>query len=211
MPSKDQPSHKLPRVRALAGEIGSFGIVPVLRVLAAGDTLFRQGAPAVGVFRLLRGGLRLVRATATGTEVTMHTVRPGELFAEASLFASRYHCDAIATSRSEVHWYPGDALRAQFQACPQMMWQFTAELAHRMQGLRGRLEVQQVRSAKERVLAYLSLNSDAEGQWTRPGTLKHLAQEIGLTHEALYRALAALEKEGRIARREMVIQLRDRG
>lgn len=33
------------------------------------------------------------------------------------------------------------------------------------------------------------------------GTLKDLASEIGLTHEALYRALHDLEAEGQIARR----------
>jgi CRP/FNR family transcriptional regulator, dissimilatory nitrate respiration regulator len=32
------------------------------------------------------------------------------------------------------------------------------------------------------------------------GTLKDLAAEIGLTHEALYRALAALERAGEVKR-----------
>jgi len=208
--SPDPSSNALPEELGSPDDMDSLGIVPVLRVLAAGDTLFRQGAPTVGVFRLLSGGLRLVRATADGAAVAMHTVRPGELFAEASLFSSHYHCDAVATVRSELHWYTKDALQARLQASPQTMWRFTAALAHRLQGLRSRFEVQQVRSAKERILQYLSLSCDATGQWRRQGTLKHLAQEIGLTHEALYRALAALEREGRIARSEMVIQLRQR-
>lgn len=184
-----------------------FGILPVCRTLAAGDTLFRQGEPTIGVFRLIHGGVRLVRATVAGSEVAMHTVRPGELFAEASLFASHYHCDAVATVASDVQWYAKDALRTKLQACPSTMWRFTAELAHRVQGLRSRLEVQQVRSARERVLQYLGLGCDAKGQWQHRGTLKHLAQEIGLTHEALYRTLAVLEREGCISRSEKGIRL----
>jgi DNA-binding IclR family transcriptional regulator len=69
-----------------------------------------------------------------------------------------------------------------------------------VQVLRSRLENRQIRSARERILQFLRLRCDPEGMWRREGSLKHLAEEIGLTHEALYRALAALEHEGRITR-----------
>jgi DNA-binding HxlR family transcriptional regulator len=39
-------------------------------------------------------------------------------------------------------------------------------------------------------------------------TLKHFAEEIGLTHEALYRALATLERDGRISRANDEIKLK---
>jgi CRP-like cAMP-binding protein len=39
------------------------------------------------------------------------------------------------------------------------------------------------------------------------GTLKDLAAEIGLTHEALYRTLAALERSGEISRKGERIRL----
>ena len=44
--------------------------------------------------------------TPAGAQVAMHSVRPGELFAEASLFSARYHCDAVASRASEVLVYP---------------------------------------------------------------------------------------------------------
>jgi DNA-binding MarR family transcriptional regulator len=40
------------------------------------------------------------------------------------------------------------------------------------------------------------------------GTLMDLAAEIGLTHEALYRTLASLERDGAIARTKGRITLR---
>jgi CRP-like cAMP-binding protein len=48
---------------------------------------------------------------------------------------------------------------------------------------------------------YLALNASADGRVvTLSGSLKDFSAEIGLTHEALYRTLAALERNGEIKR-----------
>jgi len=169
-------------------------------MLTAGAALFRQGDAPFGIFRLVTGRISLVRTTPDGTEVPMHTVRAGELFAEPSLFSTRYHCDAIASQRCEVLVYPKSALVRALKQDPAALWAFTSELAQRVQGLRTRLEVGRIRAAPERVLQALRLRCDASGRWKPDGTLKRFAEEIGLTHEALYRALATLEREGRVAR-----------
>ena len=49
--------------------------------------------------------------------------------------------------------------------------------------------------------------SAAQGVFHLPGVLKDVAADVGLTHEAFYRALATLEKQGRIARGARVIRL----
>ncbi|AGA33532.1 cAMP-binding protein - catabolite gene activator and regulatory subunit of cAMP-dependent protein kinase [Thioalkalivibrio nitratireducens DSM 14787] len=173
---------------------------PVLRQLPAGALLFHRNAPAYGIFRLVTGRVRLERVTPDGTTVPVHTVRPGELFAEASLFSSCYHCDARVVHDAELHFYPRTALVARFRGDPNALFDFAAGLARRVQGLRTRLEVRQVRAAAERLLLFLRLQVDA-GRFYRPeGTWKDVAEEIGLTHEALYRALAKLEATGRIER-----------
>jgi CRP-like cAMP-binding protein len=182
-------------------------VAPQMRTLSAGATLFRQGDKPFAVFRLMSGQMRLVRVTPDGTEVSMHTVGTGELFAEASLFSPRYHCDAVAAKASTVLVYPKTDIVRQLKADPDEMWNFAAELAHRVQGLRTRLEVRQIRSAPERVLQALRLRCDVSGRWRRNGTLKQFAEELGLTHEALYRALARLEQDGRITRWDREIWL----
>lgn len=183
------------------------GVAPTPRHVAAGGALFRQGDTSFGIFRLVSGRMRLERVTSAGTTAAMHTVRAGELFAEASLFSPRYHCDAIALAASEVLVYPKAALLRRLKDDREALWHFSAELAHRVQELRGRLELRQVRSAPQRVLQALRLRCGAGGAWKIEGTLKHFADEIGLTHEALYRALAALEREGRIRRGDGEIRL----
>ena len=46
--------------------------------LEAGEALFRQGDPAVAIFRLESGRIRLLRHTEDGVAVVMHVARPGE-------------------------------------------------------------------------------------------------------------------------------------
>lgn len=183
------------------------GLRPRQRVLPAGTTLFRQGDRTVGIFVLLRGALRLQRVTPDGAAVTLHQVRPGEMFAEASLFASHYHCYAIADGDSVAGLYPKRLLATQLRGDPEALWRFTAELAHRLQGLRQRYELKQIRSAPQRVLQFLRLRCDVDGRFYIQGALKDIAAELGLTHEALYRALATLEQQGLIARQDACLCL----
>lgn len=194
------------RVTEAESGVGSLpllaGLPPRPRWVAAGTALFHQGDRTIGMFVLLSGALRLQRVTPEGAAVTLHQVRPGEMFAEASLFATRYHCDAIADNDSVAGLYPKKLLTTQLRHDPEALWNFSADLAHRLQGLRQRYELKQIRSAPQRVLQFLRLRCGVEGRYIMPGPLKDIAAELGLTHEALYRALAALEHQGLVARRD---------
>lgn len=183
------------------------GIAPTPQRVAAEAALFRQGDATFAFFRLVSGAIRLVRVTPAGAQVAMHSVRPGELFAEASLFSPRYHCDAIASRASEVLVYPKREALRRLKEHPEDLWRFAGDLAHRVQQLRTRLEVRQIRAARERVLQSLRLRCGEGGAWRIEGTLKQFAEEVGLTHEALYRALARLEREGWIRRADGEIRL----
>ena len=180
-----------------------------VRDLAAGEALFRQGDKALAIFEIEHGRLRLIRNSVAGHAVVLHTARAGELFAEAALFASNYHCDAVAAAASRVRVYPKRELLAAFRIEPALGERFMAVLAQQIVALRARLEERNIRSARERVLHHLALATGPDGR-TMPleGTLMDLAAEIGLTHEALYRTLAALEKEGAIRRTRSGIALR---
>lgn len=182
-------------------------VTPDVRQVATHAPLFRQGDPSIGVFRLHSGRIRLVRVTPAGAEVALHTVRPGELFAEASLFSAVYHCDAVALRACEVLVYPKAELTHRLKHDSDALWAFAGDLARHVQRLRTGLELRQIRSASARVLQSLHLRCDAGGVWRAEGTLKQFAEEIGLTHEALYRALATLEKSGSIVRKANAIML----
>lgn len=177
------------------------GITPVPRRLSPGEHLFRRGDKTFGMFFVVAGRLRMQRVTPDGGLVTMHTARPGETFAEASLFIECYQCDVIAEAEAEVGCYPRDVFVARLCETPEVLWEFAARLARDLHGMRQRYELKQIRSAPERVLQFIRLRSDANGVYFGQGTLKDMAAELGLTHEALYRALSQLEKRGFIDRR----------
>jgi CRP-like cAMP-binding protein len=183
-------------------------VIPTVRAIHANTALFRQGDRTFGIFHLVAGRIRLVRVTPDGVDVPMHTVRPGEFFAEASIFSQRYHCDAIALQDCTLLVYAKAALVNEFKRNTEELWTFAGQLAQRVQGLRTGLEVRQIRSARQRMLQALRLRCNPAGVWQVDGTLKQLAAEIGLTHEALYRALAALERDGAIRRTGGAITLR---
>ena len=180
-----------------------------VRVLDAGEVLFRQGDRANAIFEVEQGRMRLIRHTIDNRPVTLHTARAGELFAEAALFADRYHCDAVAGSAARVRVHPKRALLAAFRSNSALAERFMATLAHQIHALRGQLEIRNIRSARERVLSHLFLAAGADSRTVRlDGTLMDLAGEIGLSHEVLYRTLAALEAEGLIARTRSTLTLK---
>lgn len=176
------------------------GIRAGRRNLAAGQTLFRAGDPADAIFHVATGCVRMVRHAANGTVVTLHVAGTGALFAEAALFSESYHCDAVAEQASEVRVYPKRAVLMHIKAHPDLNLAFSAYLARQLQRLRGRFELVRLKTARERVLAFLAQAGAAEGPIMLERPLTMVAGEIGLTHEALYRTLARLEKDGTLQR-----------
>ena len=180
-----------------------------VRVLAPGELLFRQGDPAVAIYKVESGRLRLIRRTVDDHLVILHTARRGEFFAEASLFADAYHCDAVAAVPSSVRVYPKQKAMEAMRKDPALAEAFMARLARQLQELRARMELRNIRSARDRVLQYLRLRAGVQGRSIPvEGQLQDIAAEIGMTREALYRTLGALETEGHLTRTESAILLK---
>lgn len=179
------------------------------RSLARGEILFRKDDATVGIYEIEEGQVRLSRIDQTGREIILHVAGAGDLIAEASLFSKVYHCDAVAVTDARARLYPKEALLTEFRRNPEAAEAFASRLAHELMALRTRLELRNIRSATGRVQNYLALNTGTDGCTIElQGTVKDLAAELGLTHEALYRTLRKLEAEGTIARSKDKIILR---
>lgn len=180
-----------------------------VRAVAANERLFHSGQTALAIFEVIEGQLRLVRHTVEGQQVTMHVSHAGELVAEAALFSNNYHCGAFAAEDASVRVIEKRRLLALFRSDQELAERFLSVMAHQVQQLRQKLELRNIRSARERLMHYLLISARSDGQTVEiPGTLKDLAAELGLTHETLYRTLAKLEKEGLIDRTPSAIILR---
>jgi CRP-like cAMP-binding protein len=183
------------RVRRSAGIRG--------RELGKNERLFRQGDPATAIFEMISGRLRLLRRTVDGHLVALHSARTGDLVGEAALFSDVYHCDALAAAPSRVRIYPKAVLLAAFRSDALLYETFAQRLAQQLQAVRTRLELRNIRSARERLLQYLRLSAGRDGcSIELEGQLQDVAADIGLTREAVYRTLASLESEGVLVRKQ---------
>jgi CRP-like cAMP-binding protein len=163
--------------------------------------LFRSGEKTVGLYEVVEGKVRLVRLDRSGREAILQLASAGDTLAEASAFSSTYHCDAIATTEAVVRLYPKTILLSELKRDPKLLQAFAAMLARQVMMLRSRLERRNIHSARDRVRHFLAVNVGADARTvTLPGTLKELAADLGLTHEALYRTLARMEADGEIKR-----------
>jgi len=172
------------------------------------SVIFRANAAARHVCFLARGRVMLQRHGARGELVPIHVAQEGEFFAEASLHSERYHCDAVALADSEVALIGVAALRSRLRADPEFAMQWLAVVSRQLRQARARVERLSLKGAAER-MRHLLLT---EGRGPRPtyalrGSLKELAAELGVTHEALYRTVAAMQREGTIAREGATITL----
>lgn len=162
--------------------------------LEAGRVLFRVGDTVHAVFAVLRGEIRLIRRDRKGTEVVLQRSRGG-FFAEASLWSKAYHCDAVAAARSSLLRFPAQAFRDALNDDAAFREAWMAHLGREMRKLRTQCERLSRHSASDRILHYLEAEG-VEGSVELTQTRKAWAAELGLTHEALYRALRRLQDAG---------------
>ena len=70
------------------------------RTIEPGVVLFRRDEAVRSMFLVRVGAVALERPLADGTALTVHRASAGMVIAEASLFAEKYHCDAVAKEQT---------------------------------------------------------------------------------------------------------------
>ncbi len=157
------------------------------RKLAAGETLFRAGDPVQALFLVEAGRMRLVRALPHGFQLTIQRAGPGSVLAEASLFADRYHCEAVATDAALLRTLPRPRLEAALAGDAGLARAWAAHLAREVQRARASAEILSLKTVGDRLDAWLALN---DGGLPAKGGWRLIASEIGVSPEALYREIA---------------------
>jgi CRP/FNR family transcriptional regulator, dissimilatory nitrate respiration regulator len=162
----------------------------------AADTLYRIGARPRFMLFVLEGEIRLVRRARNGAEIVLQRATAGFL-AEASLDASRYHCDIVAGRDSRIVAFPIEQFRKALHDDEAFRDFWMRRLARELRKVRGQCERLNLRGAAERIEHYIEAEG-SNGRLELRQTRKAWAAELGLTHEALYRALASLVRAGRL-------------
>lgn len=178
--------------------------------LDAGDRLFVAGGKPAAMYYVVAGELRLIRLSFSGETVVLQRARQGFL-AEASLESTAYHCDAVATESSVVLRFPRSLFRSCIDDDPNFRSAWIAHLSRELRRTRAQCERLALKTAAERILHFIDGEGE-NGAITLTQSRKAWAAELGLSHEALYRTLAGLQKVGtiRVEGRVVSVVRRDR-
>lgn len=169
-----------------------------------GEYLFHHGEQPELIFFIVSGEATLTRTSSRGEPIILQRCKGGFL-SEASLLTDVYHCDASATRSGQAISLPITALRdALTDVSFSLKWvQLLSKEIMRLRTQSERLSLKDIRSK----LIHLIETEGNQGILAIQSDLKSIASEIGVTHEALYRTIAALEKEGLLKKHSFSLEL----
>lgn len=153
--------------------------------------LFHIEQRSTGFFYVVEGAISLCRFSEQGEETILHRARSGETFAEASLFAQVYHCNAYATKDSRLIEISRKSIWGLMEKDKEFSYQLMARFASQVQNHRQRLELLSIKEASKRVYAAIQ-------NGMLKGSIIDFAADINLSHEATYRALGALVRGNKL-------------
>lgn len=174
----------------------------VLRRFAASELLWRAGTESRGLFIVLEGRVRVVRAPA-GRQHVIHTEEVGATLGEVPLFAGgRYPATAIAVNTTLCLVVGRDALTAAIAADPSLALLLLERLAGRVRGLVERLDGLVVQSVRARLAGYLLARQPASAadEFTLGASQTAVAEELGTVREVVVRELWYLCDAGVVRR-----------
>jgi CRP-like cAMP-binding protein len=162
------------------------GLARRQRALAPGETVFLQGDPVRHVFFVIAGDVELVRHQASGAPLVIQRAIAGTILAEASLDSTRYHCAAIAVSKSIVWAISKKDLLRRMAENPNFALAFVRRLAHELQNARFQAEILSMKTVAARLDGWIAWRGSLppKGEWVG------LAAQLGVSPEALYREIS---------------------
>ncbi|MDD3179076.1 MAG: Crp/Fnr family transcriptional regulator [Opitutaceae bacterium] len=183
----------------------------VLRSLAKGEYLFREGAPPDGFYVMQRGAISVHRVSAAGKEQVIHVFRSGESFAEAALASpTGYPADARAVEPSVVLLIPKVPMLSLLGRRPDLALRMLGSMAQHLRVLVGMLDDLTLKDVETRLVNWLLRQSRGQpGPLHLPGTKRVLASELGTSSETLSRTLARLRSQKLISVAGKTISLHD--
>ncbi|MFN3565810.1 MAG: Crp/Fnr family transcriptional regulator [Burkholderiaceae bacterium] len=166
--------------------------------LRRNQQLFRIGDPVKALFYVCSGRFEAERFTPDGAPVVMLSATAGEYFAEASLEVERYTCSGRASADGCVLALPKKAVIDALRTDAEFAMAFLHAQLRNARRQCSRCERLRLRRAEDRVIHYLACEGGPDAAVRLHAPLAELAEVLGLTPEALYRALARLRATGRV-------------
>lgn len=173
----------------------------VMRSVRAGAHVFSKGGQPPGWFGVLEGEVAIVTASASGTEIVLTILSPGDWFGEVAIFAAASNShDAVARGNCELAFIPTSAFRQLLARQPELYGRFLMLLAQRVRMLVDIVEdftsLPMAARLAKRVLAMA--DSQALGSVARRGRVsqEEYALLVGATRQSVNQEFRRWEKAG---------------
>jgi CRP-like cAMP-binding protein len=172
----------------------------VTLIFKAGDTVFRQGDPAVSFYIVVDGWIKLYHTTATGKEAVIYMFTKGDSIAEAVAFTGQsYPATAEAASNARIVRIPAAHIIKCIRDTPDIALIMIASTSLHLHRLVEQVTQLKLQSASQRVAEFLvSLCPPDKSPCTiaLPYDKKLIAGRLGIKPESLSRVFATLRSTG---------------
>lgn len=188
----------------------------VSRRYSAGEMVFGEGEPCLGLYVVESGQVRIFKSSPGGREQVLSIDGPGSSIAEVPVIdGGPYPASAIAVEDSTLLLVGKQDFQALCLAHPQVGLKVLRVVGSRLRRLVGIIEELSFTTVRHRLAAYLFRLSQNSGRRTAEGTVvslpvnnQELAAQIGTVRELVSRNLSRLQAEGllRIDGREVTLR-----
>ncbi|NPB05939.1 MAG: Crp/Fnr family transcriptional regulator [Aquificae bacterium] len=183
--------------------------IAVLMEVSKGQVIFTKDSKATGFYILKEGKLKLYTIEPiSGKEQIVKIVEPVALFGEAASFSGKnFPVNVEALENSKIVYIDREKLMELAREYPQICINIAQTLAERLYHLVNLVETLVIGGAAPRVAKYLLQNKKGNKVENFKTTL--VANILGLTPEAVSRALASLKAQGAIKKEKKDITILD--
>jgi CRP/FNR family transcriptional regulator, dissimilatory nitrate respiration regulator len=160
-----------------------------------GTLVFLEGDDATGFYVLLRGGMRIYKASPDGKEYTLHRIKPGQVFAEAAVFhGGKFPANCEAIKDSSVAFFPKIDFVRLIEKDPQISLKMIGSMAAFLRDFNQTIEMLSLKEVSARLAMWLvgAAERAHSNQITLPMTKGELANVLGTINETLSRNLRKL-------------------
>lgn len=169
------------------------------RSYAARQRIFEMGDPALGIYLVKEGKVKVFRVSPNGAEQVLGVFQRGDEFAQAAVFhGGRYPASAETLEASRLYFLEREVLLRMISQDPELALRMMGTLAKKLQGLVSMVDSLALRDARGRLARYLARRLPTQPPLVveLPMSKTLLSQYLGIKMETLSRTFRGLADEG---------------
>ena len=206
--TKRQPEQMLGRVSLFSGlnedELAFLSERAVPRNYAAGEFVFSEGEPCLGLYVVKSGHVRIFKSSSDGREHVLSVDGPGSSVAELPVFdGGNYPASVAAVEDATLLFISKQDFQALCLAHPEVALKVLRVVGARLRRLVGIIEELSFTTVRHRLASFLLRQAHKDGrrkdggmEISLPASNQEFAAQIGTVRELVSRNLSRLQAEG---------------